>query len=284
MSAWLGSVLGWLVGRLFAVRRVHVVASMRRAGVADVERAANAMYASLGRGLCELLWAGLRPRRGLEARVVLDDAVAQRVAGLAANGAVIATAHTGNWDLLACATAARFPLTVVTKKLSVRALNRLWQSLRARRGIRLVGAGAAAREGLRSLGRGELVAMMIDQAPERVRGTVVTEFLGRPARVDLAPALLALRARVPLITVFSHRLPDGRVAIELASVHLPPRRASRRWAERGMIEATRALAAFVAEHPEQWLWMHRRWKDAPPDNEAVVLRSTADERSAPHAA
>ncbi len=277
-------MLAWVVGRLLAVRRAHVVAAMRRAGVANVEHTANAMYASLGRGLCELLWAGLRPRRALDARVVLDDAVAQRVASLAANGAVIATAHTGNWDLLACAAAARFPLTVVTKKLSVRALNRLWQSLRARRGIRLVSAGAAAREGLRSLRRGELVAMMIDQAPERVRGTVVTEFLGRPARVDLAPALLALRARVPLITLFSRRLPDGRVAIELACISAPPQHASRRWAEHAMIEATRVLAAFVAEHPEQWLWMHRRWKDAPSDVGAVVLRSTADERRAPRAA
>jgi KDO2-lipid IV(A) lauroyltransferase len=137
--------------------------------------------------------------------------------------------------------------------------------------------GEAARAGGRALARGELVAMLIDQAPERRRGTVVTDFLGQPARVDLAPALLALRARVPLVALFPRRLPDGTLTLELGPVHVPPRRAGRRWAELTMIDVTRALDAFVREFPEQWLWMHRRWKDAASGDAGVVLRSRVDE-------
>jgi Kdo2-lipid IVA lauroyltransferase/acyltransferase len=281
LTGWLGSVLGWIVGRVLAVRRAHVVASMRRAGVADAERTASAMYRSLGRSLFEFLWMALHPSSRLEAWVSIDDETEQRVDRASAAGAVIASAHTGNWDLLACAAASRWPLTLVTKKLSIRTLNRLWQTARSRRGIRLVGVGEAARAGAQALARGELVVMLIDQAPERERATVVTEFLGQPARVDLAPALLAQRARVPLVAVFSRRSADGRAVAELGPVIVPPQRPSRRWAEESMIELTRALDAFVRLHPDQWLWMHRRWKDA---GDGAVLSWVADERGGRRAA
>jgi Kdo2-lipid IVA lauroyltransferase/acyltransferase len=281
LTTWLGSVLGWFVGRVLGVRRAHVVASMKRAGVANAERTASAMYRSLGRSLFEFLWMALNPGRRLDGCVPIDDETAERVDRAAASGAVIASAHTGNWDLLACAAAARWPLTVVTKQLSIQSLNRVWQRARSSRGIRLVGVGEAARAGARALARRELVVMLIDQAPERRRATVVTEFLGHPARVDLAPALLAQRARVPLIAVFSRRTADGRAVAELGPVIVPPLRPSRRWAEESMIELTRALEGFVRRHPDQWLWMHRRWKDAPGD---AVLTSRADERGGRRAA
>jgi KDO2-lipid IV(A) lauroyltransferase len=231
------------------------------------------MYRSLGRGLFELLWMALNPRSRLDAWVPIDGETVNSVNCVAAEGAVIASAHTGNWDLLACAAAARWPLTLVTKQLRVGLLNRLWQKARSRRGIRLVGVGQAAREGARALARRELVVMMIDQAPERRRATVVTEFLGQPARVDLAPALLAMRARVPLLAVFTRRDADGRNVAELGPLLTPPSRPSRRWAEESMIELTLALDRFVRRHPEQWLWMHRRWKNVADD---AVLRSGAD--------
>jgi Kdo2-lipid IVA lauroyltransferase/acyltransferase len=281
VTTWLGTALAWFVGRALAVRRAHVVASMRRAGVSNAERTASAMYGSLGRGLFEFLWMALTPRSALPAWVSIDAATAEHMDRIAARGAVVASAHTGNWDLLACAAAARWPLTLVTKQLSVRTLNCIWQAARSRRGIRLVSAGNAAREGARALARRELVVMLIDQAPERKRATVVTEFLGQPARVDLAPALLALRARVPLVAVFARRAGDGCCVAELGPAIVPPERPSRRWAEESMIALTRALEAFVRRNPDQWLWMHRRWKDAPDD---AVLTLPADGRAGRRAA
>lgn len=256
---WLGWALAWLVGSVLRVRRAHVEASLRRAGVAGVADAAataRAMYRSLGVGLCELMAMALRPRRALP--VAIDR---RALALLDRGGVVVATAHTGNWDLAACAAAERVPLTVVTKRLSIGWLDRLWQGARSRRGVRLVGVGEAARESARALARGEAVAMLIDQAPERDRAVVLVPFLGRLARVDLAPALVAMRARVPLAAVFARRLADGSHVAELAGVVEPPERPSRAWAEDAMRTTTAWLDEHVRRHPEQWLWMHRRWKD-----------------------
>ncbi|MBX3128834.1 MAG: lysophospholipid acyltransferase family protein [Polyangiaceae bacterium] len=256
----LGAALGFVVGTLLGVRRAHVLGSLRRAGIAEPARVAAAMYRRLGRGALELLALGLDGRGRIAPRLRRPSAATDVLA--LGRPCVVATAHTGNWDWLACAAAADAPLCVVTKHLSVGLLDRVWQRTRARRGVQLVSAGRAAREALAAIRRGSRVAMLIDQAPERARGTVIAPFLGAEARVDLAPALLALRARVPLVLAFAHRRADGSHAVVVAAVLEPPPRPSRRWAESAMLRATAALEGFVREHPADWLWMHRRWKDA----------------------
>lgn len=228
---------------------------MRRAGIANPVEAASAMYRQLGRSLFELLGLAWRPRALLRARI--DDSVLTRAGD---RGAVIATAHTGNWDVVACAVARRMPLTVVTKRLSMGMLDRLWQRTRRAQGVRLSLVGKAARDVASALARGELVAMLVDQAPERVRGVVRVSFLGADALVDLAPAFCALRARVPLVAAFPMRLPDGSLSVHVAGVLAPPKVPTRRWAEQAMTQVTWWLESFVRQNPEQWLWMHRRWK------------------------
>jgi len=266
VARWLGAVAAFLVGDLLRVRRRHVVESMQRAGIADPEGTASAMYRSLGAALVELFLSPF-----LERRVRLDPRALSRARE---RGAVIATAHTGSFDLVGCAAARELPLTVVTKRLSLGLLDGVWQRWRARRGVRLVAAGAAARAARQALGRGEAVAMLFDQAPERTRATVRAAFLGQVASVDLAPALLAARARVPLLVVLCHRTPIGDHVAELRLALEPPPRAARAWAEQAMREATTCLDAFVREHPAQWLWMHRRWKD-PSTVRAIRARSPA---------
>lgn len=253
---WMGALIGALAGSVLRIRRRHVVESLRSAGVAEPERVASAMYRSLGVGLCELLGSGLFSSRELGDRVRVDGR-ALLGSGL---GAVVATAHTGNWDLVACEAARTVPLTVVTKRLSIGWLDRLWQGIRLRRGVRLARAGSAFATARDALRLGGAVAMLIDQAPERTRGAIRMRFFGRMAWVDLAPALLAMRLRRPLIAAFPLRGADGTYTLHVAGRLEPPRSASRAWAGEAMTVVTGWLEDFVRRHPEQWLWMHRRWK------------------------
>jgi KDO2-lipid IV(A) lauroyltransferase len=255
-----GLLLAFLVGSVLRIRRAHVVRSMRTAGIPCPERTASRMYRSLGRGIGELVLLLLSRPASLRRAVPLDQRDIVRWLG-GAKGMVIATAHTANWDLVACRLAELLPVTVVTKHLSVRWLDRLWQGLRARRGVKLVAAGGVYRGACRALRAGQLVATLVDQAPERRRAAIRVRFLGQLAWVDLAPALLAMRARVPLGAAFPRREPDGTLGAELGPVLRPPALPSRQWAEEATREITGALERFVYQHPEQWLWMHRRWKD-----------------------
>lgn len=255
----LGSLLGWLAGSVLRIRRAHVEASMRAAGIDDASLHARRMYASLGRSAVELLaiaaWGGRGPHVPIEepSRTVWRDALAQ------GRGVVVAASHTGNWDGAACAVARDVELLVVTKHLSVRWLDRLWQSTRARQGVHLADAAGAMSCARHTLRRGGAVAMMIDQVPGSPRHAVLTEFLGQPAWTDRAPAALAASTGAPLVVAASRRDGDGQVLCVLDVIH-PPRRPTRAWIDEATRRATAALDRFVRAHPSQWLWMHRRWK------------------------
>ncbi len=261
-----GACLGFLAGSLLRVRRRHVEEALGAAGLDP--SVAPAVYRSLGAGVFELLWLSGRDPAAIAARFTLSEDAAQglRAAHARGRGVLVATAHTGNWDLSACG-AARWiakelgaPLTVVTKRLSWGALDRYWQRLRADRGVSLVEAAGAVGSVRDALRAGGVVAMLIDQAPERRSGVATGPFLGRPARHDLAAALLAARAKAPLLVMSGHRLDDGSHRLELLDVIDPGELAGRDAAERATLRASAAVDRFVRSHAGQWLWLHRRWK------------------------
>jgi Kdo2-lipid IVA lauroyltransferase/acyltransferase len=267
----LGAGLGLVVGSLLRVRRRHVEDALRAAGVGAEAAVARGVYASLGAGVFELLWLSGRPPEALrahftmapEAGAALDRALTDR------RGVVVATAHTGNWDLTACGAAAWLAqrpevpalLTVVTKRLSWEALDRYWQRLRAERGVALVEASGAATAVREALGGGGTVGLLVDQAPERASGVATLPFLGRPAKHDLAPVLLAARARVPILVMAGFRERGGGHRLELLDTLSPAElRGGRPVIEQATARIAAAVERFVREHPEQWLWLHRRWK------------------------
>ncbi len=220
------------------------------------------MYRSLGRSAVEFLWLGRQHAR-VEAHVRIDAASlgAWRDAVARGRGVVIAASHTGNWDLAACAMAREVELLVVTKRLSIRSLDDFWQSTRAGHGVRLADACGAVDGARRALRRGGAVAMMIDQAPEGSRHAVVVEFLGRPALADRAPATLAVACGAPLVVAAGRRDDAGNHVLHVLDVIVPPDRNKRAWIGEATVAATLALDAFVRAHPDQWLWLHRRWKN-----------------------
>jgi KDO2-lipid IV(A) lauroyltransferase len=261
----LGAALGFLAGSVLRIRRRQVEASLQRAGIAPSSAVARGMYASLGTGIFELLWLAGRPPSALAGWCTMDPACAAALHRAAAlgRGVVVATAHTGNWDLAACAAAqwiagegSAARLHVVTKRLSWRALDRYWQRLRAERGVILADAlGAATHRA------GDFTGLMVDQVPERASGVATIPFLGAPALHDLGPALLAARSRAPVVVVLGRREPDGRHRLELALTIDPEELRGRGAIEAATAKIAAALEAFVRAHPEQWLWLHRRWKN-----------------------
>lgn len=265
----LGAAIGLLAGSVLRIRRRHVEASLRAAGVEPASPIARGVYVSLGVGLVELLWLAGRAPSAIDDRFEMAPraAAALRDGAALGRGVVVATAHTGNWDLAACA-AARWiaanlggaALTVVTKRLSWRALDRYWQRLRAERGVTLVdaeGAAGAVRDALRA---GGVVALLVDQAPERASGVASIPFFGRAAKHDLAPAILAARAKAPVVALFGHRRQDGTHVLDLADAIPPEELRGASAPLRATARLSAALERFVRAHPAQWLWLHRRWK------------------------
>jgi len=260
-ARFVGALLGWLAGSVLRIRRAHVEGAMRAAGIAHPGRQARAMYSALGASVVEFLWMAVRGRSALGVVEIEPASRARWQRALSGGrGVVVAASHTGNWDLSACAIAREVELLVVTKRLSIRWLDRFWQSTRAGLGVQLTEALGAVGRAREVLGRGGAVAMMIDQVPPNGRRAVTVPFLGQPAHVDRAPAAVAAAAGAPFVVAVGRRTPSGRHVLQVLEVLTPPGRPSAAWIDDATRRATRELERFVLAHPDQWLWMHRRWK------------------------
>jgi lauroyl/myristoyl acyltransferase len=264
-----------VAGSVLRIRRTAVEAAMTRAGLRAPGAAARAMYRSLGEGVFELLWlAGASAERRSEAlrtHVRLDDDLEAALCEAAERGPVVlAASHTGNWELIAYGAAqvlARHGrrLAVVVKPQSVGAFHAFCMQLRTACGLVLIAPEGAFGAARRSLAAGDVLAMPIDQVPERRRHGIEVPFLGASAFADRAPAALACATGATLLVVAASRdgrLQRGHLLAELAAParHVRGEASAAGWIEGATSEATRALAAFVSRRPSSWLWLHRRWR------------------------
>ena len=260
--ATLGGVLGWLSGSLLRIRRREVEARIAKAGIERPASVARGMYRSLGIGLCELVAVSFAPV-SMGAKVHLTERAERALADASSGGCVVATAHVGNWDLLACAMAARYRLSVVTKRLHLRHLDRLWQTIRGARGLGLIDARGAVTASIARVRAGETVAMMIDQAPAFRENALRFDFLGQPAFHDPSPATVAARTRRPLVIAFSRRLVSGHHVLDVEQVLSPLGKSAQVFIAEATMAASRALEDVIRREPSSWMWLHRRWKDLP---------------------
>jgi KDO2-lipid IV(A) lauroyltransferase len=172
---------------------------------------------------------------------------------------VLVTGHCGNWEILGAALNCRgLGMAVVARSLDEPRLQGMLAGLRDRFGTATIerGSGAAARQILGILRRGGALGMLIDQ-DTKVDGVWVP-FFGRSAFTPVGAAKIALRQGTDVIPTFVERRPDGSHRIRIhPALDLPedPREAT--------AMMTRAIEEQVRRHPEQWVWMHRRWRRQP---------------------
>jgi KDO2-lipid IV(A) lauroyltransferase len=196
-------------------------------------------------------------------------------AGLAqGRGMVAATGHCGNWELLAAwAAAVGFPLTVVVRRVYDVRFHHLILGFRAAAGVEVLVRDDPhfVRTVGEALQRNRIVAMLIDQDIQGA--SVYVPFFGRPAHTPVGAALLALRSRVPLATVFIEREADGRHLVRVEAVTNDVRR-DRDGIQELTARLTAAIEAQIRRAPEQWVWWHRRWRRQP--DEMVDSVSASD--------
>jgi Kdo2-lipid IVA lauroyltransferase/acyltransferase len=173
---------------------------------------------------------------------------------------VLFTGHCGNWELLGAAVNCRgVGMTVVARSLDEPEQQEMLAALRARFGTPTIerGSEGAARQLLGTLRRGQALGMLIDQDSGKMDGVWVP-FFGRPAFTPVGAAKIALKQKAAVIPVFIERLEDGRHRITFQ----PPLDLSD-----DPLEATARMTAKIEEQirrrPEQWVWMHRRWRRQP---------------------
>jgi KDO2-lipid IV(A) lauroyltransferase len=237
----------------------------RRPDSAEVRAMVRGVFRGLGMNLAEICWVAGDPSRAdrLVAFEGLDHLEAARSRG---RGVVLITGHLGSWELAAAALVRRgVPLAVIARQAADQQVNEFLVGLRSRFGVRTIlrGSAGAARQILRALRDGGALAALIDQDME-AEGIFV-DFFGRPAFTPTGPVSLALRAGSPMVFVATWRLPDGTHRLRIDPPIEPDPAGDREAAVRRHTAAfTGWLEGRIREHPEQWVWIHRRWRRRPP--------------------
>ncbi len=264
MGLWVGARLGDLAWAALPRRRTVALENLARAfperSTTERARIGRNSFRHLGMNFVESCVFFFRPPARLLSRVSLEGAPNLQAADALGRGMLLLTAHYGNWELLAASHAlSGFPLSVVMRPLDSPALDPILERFRLRSGVELITKRRALPDIVDALRRRRMVGILLDQNASRREGVFVP-FFGVPASTSKGMALIALRTGAPVLPVFIHRRPDGRHVVHAgAPVPVP--------ADGDVAAFTRAfneaIEGAIRRAPEQWFWLHRRWKTRP---------------------
>jgi len=255
--------LGWWP---FGIRRRVVEANLRTAFPdrtdAWVRAIAAASYTHLGREIVALVRAAGRDPAAVRANTEFTNEVLLRDVVAQGNGAVVLTAHLGNWELGAAALARPgVTVDIVVQRQRNPLFDRALIAWRRSLGVNVIDRGRATREGVRSLRANHVLVLAPDQ--NAGRSGMFLPFFGKAASTARGPAILAARAAAPILMTTAPRTPEGRLRVCLALLADRLPRSDAAVAD-VMTRYLSALEDAVREWPAQYLWQHRRWKTRPP--------------------
>ncbi len=175
----------------------------------------------------------------------------------AGKGAVFASAHMGNWEMLAdFGGRLGLKMSVLYKPSTNPYFNRLWTELRKRN--RLIDITASLSPVTARLKAGEGICLLFDENA-RSRGIEIP-FFGRPASTYKGPAFFALRTGAPILCLYFIRQDDGRHRFIIERT-IRPRRSGDLEADlkKIMVEMNSSLEKMIRRYPDQWNWVYKRW-------------------------
>ncbi|MGA6927225.1 MAG: lysophospholipid acyltransferase family protein, partial [Desulfosarcina sp.] len=224
---------------------------------------ARAVYRNLGQVLFEVGWSlGASPAQ-LDESIRIDGSDHYRAAIEKGRGVIGITAHLGNWELLPIvADRATMHLNVVYRPLDFMPLNIFFEKLRARFGARLIPASNAMLKIVRALRKKEVVAILMDQSVDWYDGVWV-DFFGRRTCTSKGVALIALKTRSPVLPFFLYREASGFHAVIGQEIPLVVTGDKTQDIEINTLNYSKVIETGIRRHPEQWFWVHRRWKNKP---------------------
>jgi KDO2-lipid IV(A) lauroyltransferase len=179
-------------------------------------------------------------------------------------GVLLLASHFGNWELMALAFSLRYsPINIVVRPLDNPFLDKLITKIRTRGGNQLIPKKGSVKKMLSLLAAGEVVALLLDQNPAWYEGVFVP-FFNEIACTNKALGTIALRTGAPVIPAFNVRQPDGSYRIfGEQEVVLARSGDTTRDVEENTAKFNKIIETYVRRYPEQWFWVHQRWKTRP---------------------
>jgi len=272
MGLKIGAAVGSAAWRLLAYERncsmVHLKVAFPEKPDDELLAIGKESFCNLGRGFFEFfhfddIFATLNSADPYVEVIGLEHFAKEVKEG---TGAMAFTGHIGNWELMvATVTHSGFTGSTVVRTLYDPRLDKILNDHRRRHGyIPLTKGGKdIVADITKVFADNELLGLLIDQ-DTKVR-SVFADFFGFPAKTPSGVAYLALMAQKDIHPCFNYRRPDGKFVVH---IH-PPLKRPRTGDMKADIQTytemmNKSLCDQIKQYPDQWVWLHRRWKTRPP--------------------
>lgn len=262
----LAAVIYLLHGRLRRVGMRNLALAFPEKTPRERRKILRGEFVSLGRQLAEVCRFPKYTAENVSQVVVYDGFENFQRAHERGKGVLFLTAHLGAWELSAFAHSLQgHPMYVVVRHLDNRHLDRMVTRYRTMHGNKEAGKDESFRTLYAAIKAGQTVGILLDTNITPPQGVFV-DFFGVPACTASGLARIAMRtdgAVVPTVTVWDRALRKYRLRFDPA-VTLIRTGDTEADAIANTALFTKIIENYVREYPEQWLWVHRRWKTRPP--------------------
>ncbi len=263
--AVLAALSYWLWPRLRRIGHINLKMAFPEWSPRERRRVLFGLFRNFGRMLADFAHFPRWNRQNIERLIIYDGFEHYERAQSQGRGVLFLTAHFGNWELGSFAHGVYgYPCHFIVRELDNPLMDRLINHYRCLSGGKAIEKRDFARAVLRAFAQGQAVGILIDQNMHPSEGVFV-DYFGRAACTTTGPARVAKKTGVPIVlglVIWDAKLHKYRLRFE-------PVEWIRRDDPEDEIRAntanfTRLIEEYVRRYPEQWLWVHRRWKTRPP--------------------
>lgn len=263
IGGWLGILAYRLATQQRRLAYEHIQQALDISDEATLKTIVKKCFTNLGKNIVEFMLLPRMNLKQIEQSVSFEGVEHVENALALGKGAIILTGHFGNWELLAASISTTVsPLTPIVRELRSPRLNALVSKYREKAGYSTIDRNTGVRQALRCLRNNNLLGIVSD-VDTSVNGVFV-DFFGRPAYTPYGPIAFALKTGAVILPSFIIRQPDNthQAIIE------PPLALERcDDKEKELVintqKYTKVIESYIRKNPEQWIWMHQRWKTRP---------------------
>lgn len=268
LGEWVGDAMYWCMPRRRAIglKNLHIAFGSELPDH-EKERILRLTFRNLGKSLAEVLQLPRMSAEDLRKKSTVIGEEHYFAANEQGKGVIFLAAHIGNWELTPQVQSVYgYPLNVVVRPLDNPYLHRLVTKRREMFGSTMLARRNGFKHILAALRKKEAVGILMDQNTLRSRGIFVDLF-GKPACTIPVIALLALRYRVPVLPAFVVRTGfDTHTLYIDKEVDIVRTGDTQKDIETNTARFNGILEDFIRKYPDQWFWIHNRWKSQPDDS------------------
>ncbi|MBI4435908.1 MAG: lysophospholipid acyltransferase family protein [Candidatus Omnitrophica bacterium] len=265
LGAFLGRSAFWVLGKERRKTVQHLTLAFGKEKTPhEIFKVGESVFQNLGKTVAELIYFPKITQKTLNRWVSFEGLSKLDTVLQSGKGGVLLVAHFGNWELLARALSLKgYQGIIVIRKVYDERFDRLLSEIRQSEGLKYLYRDESPKQMLRILHQNQFLGILADQDIDSVDGIFVP-FFGKEAYTPVAPARFAIASGAPVIPCFMIREGNGRHRLVVEEPLWPANGSDKEEAVNRLTERWMSVTeSYIRRFPDQWVWMHRRWKTRP---------------------